>query len=75
MARAMKLSKVFHMIDNGLPEMKRTNRKVKIEYSTGEDGRTGKRNKTKATKKAPVCLWPPHKFKGYRHNRKIVLLF
>lgn len=70
MAHAIKLSEAFQLVDNGAPSQKNNQRKKKGKPEMEDEDDDGKRDKGKANKKAPVCLWPAHKSKGYRHYLK-----
>lgn len=76
MAHAIKLSEAFQLVDNGPPSRENSNtisRKNRRNVSSPREG--GKRNQPQKAqvgqhKTLPVCLWPPHRAKGYRHYLK-----
>lgn len=83
MAHAFKLSKDFQLVDNGPPTSKqtKTGKKHRRKHHNekddedGNDGLGGKggqegsdgKGRDKSKKCLPVCLWPFHREKGYRH--------
>lgn len=56
------------MVNYG-PQAHKLKPKKEKGHNGTDDDQDDERNK-KPTKKAPVCLWPPHKAKGSRHYLK-----
>lgn len=56
------------MVDNGSKGQKKNRYKGKTGEDDEDHGGTG--NRKKPGRKAPVCLLPPQKAKGYRHYLK-----
>lgn len=73
MTHTIMLSEAFQLVENGSPKKKLvTNRptggggKSHVPADKGKDGN----KKSESDKKAPICLYAPHKAKGYRHFLK-----
>lgn len=75
MKHAIKLSEAFQIVDNGptksLGKPKRRHGKDrKSESDDDKDSETEPIKRTKHDPKLPICLYPPHKAKGYWHYLK-----
>lgn len=75
MKHAIKLSEAFQIVDNGptksLGKPKRRHDKDrKSESDDDKDSETEPIKRTKHDPKLPICLYPPHKAKGYWHYLK-----